>query len=578
MKVTPTYEKISNPVFQQVCNRILAKECIPFLGSGVSDECQYLDDISPDFKNREGHKLDGLKSALSTESADETSLGELCEKFLWKRTDKTLHEALKELVEQLQIKEFRKLIPTNAHHCLALIAREGLLPLIFTTNYDTSLERAFVKSFGEEWENNDSSHISVIHDQASCTNQRSGEQGSGKVLHLYKINGCADALSREKDYHSKILLTTTQLQSWRDRRWAKDTFQVALRSNTMLFSGFGSDEPQVIHTIHQILDEYSSFSGENCHDLDIEKLQPNAPVIHCFEPKPCFCHSQIVNNYTKSVYGKYNQEFARKLVLTMQDFKSNQSKDPLCADWFWFRILQEVLFRLVLRIFSKAIGGQLAISALPNSRFVFEEMQRDWESESSTIRQNLLSENTTISNWQTLLTNCLSQLLADGTSYEPLNSHGNVVAEFLWLLWSTQAKLDTVHVFNDPSKGNLLTLNEVKGQQFMIMAKRQSYGHYKDDQSYSTASFPAFCLSANFTVSSSTFKEIRLTKGDKTRIMIRVYIFTFNDIHKAMWLIDEESGTYDHKEMIHKVLSSPSKWQAKLRPTKKQRYAKESKS
>ena len=123
--------------------------------------------------------------------------------------------ALKELVEKLQIKEFTKLNPTDAHLCLALIAREGLLPLIFTTNYDTALERAFVHSFGEEWENNGSRRISVIHDQVSCKYQRSGAQGSGGTLHIFKINGCADALSRENDYHSKILLTTTQLQSWR---------------------------------------------------------------------------------------------------------------------------------------------------------------------------------------------------------------------------------------------------------------------------------------------------------------------------------------------------------------------------
>ncbi len=230
-----------------------------------------------------------------------------------------------------------------------------------------------------------------------------------------------------------------------------------------------------------------------------------------------------------------------------------------------------------MRIFSKAIGGQLAISALPNSRFVFEEMQRDWESESSTIRQNLLSENTTISNWQTLLTNCLSQLLANGTSYEPLNSHWNIVAEFLWFLWLTQAKLDTIKVLEDPHNGNILELEEGKGQAVMILAKRQNSGHYSYNKSSSAVIIPAFCLTANFATNSSIYKEIRLIKGNKTRKMILAYIFSLTDLSNVMWLIAEKSGKYDHKEMIQNVLSSPSKWQAKLRTTKKQRYAKESK-
>jgi hypothetical protein len=59
--------------------------------------------------------------------------------------------------------------------------------------------------------------------------------------------------------------------------------------------------------------------------------------------------------------------------------------------------------------------------------------------------------------------------------------------------------------------------------------------------------------------------------------MIRAYIFSLTDLYNVMWLIAEKSGKYDLKEMIQNVLSSPSKWQAKLRTTKKQRYAKESK-
>jgi hypothetical protein len=168
-------------------------------------------------------------------------------------------------------------------------------------------------------------------------------------------------------------------------------------------------------------------------------------------------------------------------------------------------------------------------------------------------------------------------LLANGTSYEPLNSHWNIVAEFLWLLWSTQAKLDTIKVLEDPHNGNILELEEDKGQVFMILAKRQNGGHYSSNNSSSAVIIPAFCLTANFSTNFSLYKEIRLIKGNKTRKMIRAYIFSLTDLYNVMWSIAEKSGKYNHKKMIQNVLSSPSKWQAKLRPKKKQRYTKESK-
>ena len=43
-----------------------------------------------------------------------------------------------------------------------------------------------------------------------------------------------------------------QLQNWRERKWARDLFNDCLRSRTLVFSGFGSEEPQVRHTALQI--------------------------------------------------------------------------------------------------------------------------------------------------------------------------------------------------------------------------------------------------------------------------------------------------------------------------------------
>ena len=217
------YRKIQSPVFQQICDRILEKECIPFLGSGVSNDAEYEGD-DQNYGHEEYHRVKGMKRLLDSANENNSpfsnqdekeSLGEKCEKYLWHTSGKK-QVAYKKLVETLKIIEMCHLKPTVAHHCIACIVREGLIPQIFTTNYDTCLERAFIESFGEEWKSNKNNRLSIILDLYSCSQQKIGKQGCGEKLHLFKINGCAYKLKtkeEEEEYCSKIILTCYQLQS-----------------------------------------------------------------------------------------------------------------------------------------------------------------------------------------------------------------------------------------------------------------------------------------------------------------------------------------------------------------------------
>ena len=65
------------------------------------------------------------------------------------------------------------------------------------------------------------------------------------VLRLYKINGCAAAYERDPAAEAdRIALTEHQLQGFRGNHWAADLFRDRARGHRLLFSGFGSSEPQ----------------------------------------------------------------------------------------------------------------------------------------------------------------------------------------------------------------------------------------------------------------------------------------------------------------------------------------------
>jgi hypothetical protein len=173
--------------------------------------------------------------------------------------------------------------PTRAHRYLVMLAADGYIDEIISTNYDGCIERAWRElGPGERGE------LAVISDASKLHCRR-----RGVGLRLYKINGCAKELNkiqqgRREDEHGgreinscakewnkapdksdqknnqleraaeSILLTDTQLQgvsNSAERRWVRDLLRNHARSHTLVLSGFGSDEPQVWHVVRLILEE-----------------------------------------------------------------------------------------------------------------------------------------------------------------------------------------------------------------------------------------------------------------------------------------------------------------------------------
>lgn len=216
----------------------------------------------------------------------------VCELWEWSCKDNNEYgprRRCKLVSEILEIPEFANVEPTAAHYYIAFLAREGLIDEVITTNYDTCIEEAYCNTFGPAGAAPEGDSPALAIDSLAEYRAKGGKRFTGgrskqRCLKIYKINGCANKLLCKSPedgdcdrYCENILLTEKDLQDWRNRAWVRDLFRDRLRSRTILFSGFGSDEPQVRHTALQVCEEFASEASEN------QKRQREKPRRHVGE-------------------------------------------------------------------------------------------------------------------------------------------------------------------------------------------------------------------------------------------------------------------------------------------------------
>lgn len=293
-----------------------------------------------------------------TRAARANQLGCLSELYLWEFDNSGA--AYKSLVELLQIDRYPDLKPTPAHHYIGKLSREGLINEVITTNYDCNFEKAYI-------ELSSGSNSDVI----SCLDEyrkNGAEVGEVNRLKVFKINGCAGRLTDttfEKRYES-ILLTERQLQKWRNRQWAADVFRDRLRSKSLIFVGFGSDEPQVHHTLQTVLDEYTDELEYNNHEV----LETHsAPIVAVFDAYPTFHQQQIVKTYALH-HGKHPQD-GDKLII-----RNPEMEQILTADELWERIYERVARTLIVEALKTCIQSMNAsfTSVLPFSEVILHQV------------------------------------------------------------------------------------------------------------------------------------------------------------------------------------------------------------
>lgn len=460
--------------FDYIVTQILNRRCVPVAGAGISL-------FSVDSKNINGprvHNVDWIVATLKNDlilkriarysvkthggiccscsnhmlkkrvylvteinncffcdvrsAAEGKKLGNLSELFLWEFG--LLADAHVALIKLLKIRSYKDLEPTLAHKFIARIAREGLIDEVLTTNYDCNFENAYNQIAGGKY----SDVISSLDDHR----QKGAKHGLINRLKVYKVNGCAEELGDGTDAKKceSILLTDRQLQTWGNRRWAADVFRDRLRSRSLLFVGFGSDEPQIHHTLQAVLDEYSQdIVSDDLHVLETSA----APVVAIFDPQPTFHQQQIVNTY--ALHHKQKPIEGDSLII-----RNPVPGGTLTADALWILIYERVVRAAVidgLELSLLAVNASFT-SIVPFAKTILLQVKSSLEKsiendvEHSTDAPSWLNSFSLVcgdsvgsGQYYYALMNCFSTMINNNEKYAPVSENKALLSEFILLFY-----------------------------------------------------------------------------------------------------------------------------------------------
>ncbi len=360
-------------------NRLCDMRIIPFLGAGVSNGashpvdsdfeptvrymrerlCERFDQEILNNTGKDRDRLSRLCKIINNPKGNLDRISEVCE-WLWGN---------EKVCETIGIEKFADLQPQPAHRYLAYLAREGLITEIITTNYDCCIERAFVDTFGQSRSKEGKDAHVCITDLAEYR-KHGGRRFTTSmprrsILHIFKINGCAKqyrdylagqrpGLKTDESIHRRIILTERQLQSFRNEHWAKDLFRDRARSHVLVFSGFGSEEPQVRHTALNLIQEFRNIpSLPSITAEEISRL-PNAPFVAAYG-NLSFTQIQILDAFMTAHnpclsgiermkatgLNAFTGEDAEDLLAATEDHDEDHdgsSPSGLSADLFWHAV------------------------------------------------------------------------------------------------------------------------------------------------------------------------------------------------------------------------------------------------
>lgn len=402
--------------FTRLVNRFLDGGVVPFIGAGVSLTATCTSDGKPIACTRymvnsiqaaiakgcENHR--DMVTELPIKRLGPPSLAMLAEKYVWMQSLEGCNHPYTSLVyEVLRVPEFTELCLLPAHRYIAFLAREGCIEEIITSNYDTCLSRAFRQSFENTYSDATVAEIADLDAYRAHAGRRRHE-GNGPMLKIYHINGCAECLLKdeEPEYREEqsktILLTEAQLQDWRQRHWSREMLKDRLRTRSIIFSGFGSPEPQVRHTVMQVIEEFGLQSKEQGGQGENEQESGNmnslwehcnAPFIHAYEEKPTFEQKQILFEFAaKNNNGDLPDElisesncFTGKDTGFFQNGAVRQAENEqnrLPADIFWQYIYTAVFWRLLEEEFKPGSAFWYFIDSLVPCADVLMKKMRSW--------------------------------------------------------------------------------------------------------------------------------------------------------------------------------------------------------
>lgn len=368
--------------WDRLVGHVLQGGVVPFLGAGVSRDARCIGDtpsvvptidclredvVSALVEALHARPLDlvavqrelGLEDHQSFFNADFTRLAEVL----------TWYSDPMAPVRSTRIQDYEHLLPLPAHRAIARIAREGLFDEVITTNYDLCLERAWRNTLPADRRLNDDPahrddrkgwHPAVIRSLGEHRQRGSRRecQHGFPVLRIYKVNGCAERLGRGLTQDAQracaeIILTEPQLRDFGARGWARDLLRDRARSAHLLFSGFGSDEPQVRFTMLDLLAELS-HDGEGRQGEPALWDEGNAPWIQGFEAHLSYPQAQLLRGYRDARLdhreaGPLDTDSINAFLGGDGNTLDAGTQTGLTADLFWTRLHQGVWGRLLAK-------------------------------------------------------------------------------------------------------------------------------------------------------------------------------------------------------------------------------------
>lgn len=158
------------------------------------------------------------------------------------------------------------------HHVLARLAREGLSPILLTTNFDLLIEGAYRLAGFQEWGAPNAAaagddepptrhpYFARIAMASHFFEKRDG----GRVASIVKIHGCADAFRSARGSNNttelpamlrSIVFTYREVQNWRQDSWSRDLVYTLLRTRAVAFCGYSTADPVLHDTVRNTYEE-----------------------------------------------------------------------------------------------------------------------------------------------------------------------------------------------------------------------------------------------------------------------------------------------------------------------------------
>ena len=167
------------------------------------------------------------------------------------------------------------------HHILGQWAKEGVMPILVTSNYDLLLEGGYI-GVGNAVNNelsDEANNTRVSNQPRFATVSQPNEffvRGHGFQQSLIvKIHGCAASYRRYREeslsknpkqsqrhqvcswekYLTSMVFTYREIQNWRADKWSQEYLQTLLRTRKMVFMGYSGQDPVIHDTIRSVYED-----------------------------------------------------------------------------------------------------------------------------------------------------------------------------------------------------------------------------------------------------------------------------------------------------------------------------------